>query len=568
MFRRPISASRFRKPRPVGPESWANPSELADQAAQQGAESPAGDTQQSSAGRTESNPLGNLEATLDAIEQTLTESLDLVLRRIEVDGRPAALAYLNGMVDKQLLSDGVLRPLRSVTLPDKGDVLAWIDETVLFVPSTERVSKLDEVLAGVLEGKTALLIDGSPECVLVCAQGWVQRTILDPQSEVAVRGPRESFSENVVNNIALIRRRIRDSGLATEELYIGQRTRTKVAIAYIGDIADGGIVDEVRTRLNRIDTDSILDSGYIEQFIEDAPFSPFATVGYSERPDVIAGRLLEGRVAILIDGSPQVLTVPYLFVEGMQTAEDYYSRTLLMSMTRLFRYVALVISITAPAVFIAAVNFHPEMIPTALLLTLSSAREGLPLPLIPEMLLLGGVFQVVREAGIRLPKPVGQAVSIAGVIVVGDAAVSAGLVGPASVITVALTAIASFNLEPLTEPAFFVRLLLILLSSIFGGFGLVVGLVAALIHVSSLRSFGVPYLAPLSPPQVRGVLQDTFLRAPIWMMRRRPAALSPAGSIRQGAGQRPEPPVSPQGSPPTPVSETPPAESQPKKGRQ
>jgi spore germination protein KA len=356
-------------------------------------------------------------------------------------------------------------------------------------------------------------------------RGWAERNIDEPDTEAVVRGSREGFTETLRTNTALIRRRIKNPNLVFESFKIGKQTHTDICIAYIDDIANKKVIEEVKNRLNRIDTDCILESGYIEQFIEDNPFSPFSTIGNSERPDTVAAKLLEGRVAIFCDGTPFVLTVPYLFIETIQISEDYYSRPYLSSLMRWIRLLAFFITLTTPALYVALETFHQEMIPTVLLITAAAAREGIPFPSFIETMLIGIIFELLRESGIRMPRPIGQAVSIVGALVIGEAAVQAGIIGAPMVIIAAVTGIASFIVPAALDALVFFRLFLVLLSAAFGLYGIVVGLIIMLAHVCSLRSFGTPYLAPFAPTIWKD-LKDTLIRVPLWLMKSRPKSIA------------------------------------------
>ncbi len=319
---------------------------------------------------------------------------------------------------------------------------------------------------------------------------------------------------------------------------IGRRTQTDIAIAYIKGIAPEHVLTELKKRLQSIDTDSILDSGYIEHFIIDAPYSIFSTIGYTEKPDVAAAKLLEGRIAVLVDGSPFVITVPYLFVESFQAAEDYYIGFIIASMLRLIRYFAYFTTVFAPSIYLAVLTYHPEMIPTSLLFTLAASEEGLPLPLGIEMFLMLVVFEILREAGIRLPRAVGSAISIVGALVLGQAAVAAGIVSDFTVIVIGITAVSSFVVTPQADSSALLRFMCYIISTLLGGFGIVMCVLATVIHMSTLRSFGVPYLSPLSP-FVQEDMKDVFVRFPLWKMTFRPKSLEPEDKKRQGGGQKP-----------------------------
>jgi spore germination protein KA len=306
-------------------------------------------------------------------------------------------------------------------------------------------------------------------------------------------------------------------------------------------LANPKLIEEIRRRLKRINTDAILESGYIEQFIEDAPFSIFSTVANSEKPDKVAAKLLEGRAAIMVDGTPMVLTVPMVFIESFQSAEDYYSRPFYASLIRLLRITAYLINILSLALYVALSTFHQELIPTALLLTMLSAREGVPFPAAIEAGIMIIAFEILREAGVRLPRPVGQAVSIVGALVLGESAVSAGLVGAPMVIVVAITAMSSFVVPAQTDSGAIIRIVLLILGSVMGGYGIAMGLFAIFIHLASLRSFGTPYFSPLAPFSSSD-MKDAFVRAPIWAMFKRPRDIAWHDPERQKFRLKPNPP--------------------------
>jgi spore germination protein KA len=319
----------------------------------------------------------------------------------------------------------------------------------------------------------------------------------------------------------MLRRKIKSPDLMFDSLKIGVRTKTDVCIAYINGLADPKLIEEIKRRLDRIKTDAILESGYIEQFIEDEPYSIFPMIANSEKPDKVAAKLLEGRAAILVDGTPFVLTAPALFIESFQAAEDYYSRPYFASLIRLLRYVSYFISILAPGLYVAISTFHQELIPTDLLLTMAAAHEGVPFPSVLEAAIMIIMFEILREAGVRLPRPIGSAVSIVGALVIGEAAVSAGLIGAPMVIVVAITAVSSFVVPAQTDSGAILRYGFLILAGFMGGFGIAIGLLAVLFYMASLKSFGVPYLSSLAPFNASD-MKDVFIRAPIWEMNKRP----------------------------------------------
>ncbi|MCI2107073.1 MAG: spore germination protein [Intestinimonas sp.] len=492
----------------------------------------------------------DIQVNLSALKGIIANSNDVVCRRFSYGEEPvrqAAVLYIDGLADKELVNENIMKPLMGNirSLCEDGEVkkggIEYVESVLLFASSVKRTASVGEALDGFLSGDTVLLIDGSAEALVVSLRGWKSRGIEEPQTESVVRGPREGFTETLRFNTAMLRRKIKDPDLVFESMKIGARTKTDVCIAYIKDIASPDLIKELRQRLKRIKTDAILESGYIEQFIEDAPFSIFSTVANSEKPDKVAAKLLEGRAAIFVDGTPFVLTVPMIFFESFQSAEDYYSRPFFASMVRLVRFLAFFISILAPALYVALTTFHQEMIPTPLLLTMAAAHEGVPFPAVLEAGLMIVAFEILREAGVRLARPIGQAVSIVGALVIGEAAVSAGLIGAPMVIVVAVTAVSSFVVPSQTDSGAIMRFILLILAGVMGGFGIAMGMLAVLVHMASLRSFGTPYLSSLAPFN-KDDMKDIFIRGPLWAMTRRPKDIWTEDEVRQGPDLKPEPP--------------------------
>lgn len=379
------------------------------------------------------------------------------------------------------------------------------------------------------------MLENCAQCLAIGAEGWKDRTVSEPTSQGVVRGPMEAFTENIRTNTALIRRKIKSPQLWLVGRSIGSVTQTNVAVMYLNEIAEKSLVDEVFRRLDKIDIDGILESGYIEEFIQESSYSPFPTVYNTERPDTIAAGLLEGKVAILVDGTPFVLLVPALFIQFFQSAEDYYQRADVSTLLRLLRYVSFLITMLAPSAYIAITTFHQEMLPTGLLINLAAQREGVPFPAFVEALLMEITFEILREAGVRMPKTVGQAVSIVGTLVIGQAAVEAGIVSPVMVIVVAITAISSFVIPAvnLSISVRMIRFVLMGLAASFGLLGILLGIILLVLHLNTLQSFGVPYMQSLAP-FVWEDQKDTLFRFPWRQMKKRPLATGSRNLVRQG----------------------------------
>lgn len=327
-----------------------------------------------------------------------------------------------------------------------------------------------------------------------------------------------------------------------EDMIIGDKTGTEICIVYIQHVADEKIVDEVKRRLQSIQIDAVLESGYVEELIEDAPFSIFSTISNTESPDKLAGKLLEGRVGIMFNGTPFALSVPMLFVEHFQVREDYYSRAYLVSFIRFFRFVAIHVSIFLPAFWVAIATFHTAILPTTLLVKVAASREGMPFPTAIEAILILLIFEGLKEAGVRLPRPIGPSVSIIGGIILGDAAVSAGIASPIMIIVVGVTGVTGFVIPPQADSITILRIPILIMASIFGIVGITWCYVFLIVHLVSLRSFGTPYFSPFAPLSWKG-LKDTFVRVPWWMMGTRPDAISWQTSRRESDSNKPKPPA-------------------------
>lgn len=493
----------------------------------------AGDLRNDGAPASDARMSESITQNLDCLKGMLGDSSDIIVREFNFGrGRKtkAALIMIEGLANKAQIDLAVLQPLMFDTGPlprqaGGGFDMDAIGKSLLATCKVKKVADPDDMVGDILSGNTILLVDGSAEALSIGARKFEHRSVDEPGTENVVRGPREGFTESLRANTSMLRRRVKNPGLRFDAVKVGRQTGTDVCIAYINGIVKPGLVEEIKNRLQRVQTDSVLDSGYVEAFIEDSPYSIFATVGSSERPDAVAGKLLEGRAAVFVDGSPFVLTVPMLFIEHFQTAEDYYIRSYYASSLRIIRVISFIITIMAPAVYVALTTFHQELIPTQLLFTMAAGHEGIPFPAMVEAILMMVLFDILREAGVRLPKAVGSAVSIVGALVLGEAAVSAGLIGPFMVIVVAITAISSFVVPTQADSTSVLRYCLMLLAGFLGGFGVVMGLLFTILHLASMESFGMPYLSPIVPMEREG-MRDAFVRMPLLSMVFRPRGIS------------------------------------------
>ena len=472
---------------------------------------------------------------------------DVIFRSIKIFGmKKALIIYVDGLTDTKLLDNMILKLLMHMRLPKEASILSnitkTIEEQVVAVGQIKTVTSIDATVKSILSGSTVILVDGVTEVLTVGVSGGERRSIGEPLTEVVIRGPREGFTEDINTNISLLRRRLRTPRLKMDSYIIGEVSQTKVTIAYIKGIARDEVIREVRDRLGTIKIDGVLESGYIEEFIEDEPYTPFPLVQNTERPDVVAANLLEGKVAIFTDNTPFVLLVPVVFFGLVQSNEDYYVRFTMGTFLRTIRLIFMFVALVAPAVYVAVTTFHQQMIPPKLLISILDSRESAPFPAFVEALLMEVTFEALREAGIRLPKPVGQAVGIVGALVIGQAVVQAGVISAPMVIVVSITGIASFTI-PRYDFAFAMRVLrfpLIFLAGSLGLYGVTLGVLGIHVHLVSLRSFGVPYFAPVAPLNLKR-LKDVLVRAPIWSMNLRPNLTTGYNELRIPTGQKPEP---------------------------
>lgn len=432
-------------------------------------------------------------------------------------GLRCALFFLDGMVTPSTINDNILFP---ITRSDCGALPAdMLAHRLLQVDDAKIDPGTDAAFSAMLYGDTMLLTDGDRRPVVLNTKGFTRRSPEEPDNEKVIRGPREGFIEAFMMNLTMIRRRLRNPHLKFSFQQVGTVTRTTICLCYIDGIADRRVLEEVKLRLSKIDLDSVLDSNYITEFIRDSRRSPFPTVGVTERPDIAAAKLLEGRIAIVVDGTPAVLTVPHILQESFQTNDDYYVSYLYTNANRLLRILGFLLTISIPAVYCALLLWHQELIPTRLLFSVSAARAGVPFPTLAEAVLLLIVFEILKESGTRSPGPIGQALSIVGGLVLGQAAVEARFVSAPMVIVIAFAGITGLVVPKLKTAALLLRFFLLGCAAVLGLYGCLFGLSLVLCWLCAMQSFGIPYLTNLLPSDRTGG-RDIALRFPWYAMKR------------------------------------------------
>ena len=475
----------------------------------------------------------NLNVNLDNLKNMLDDPSDLVIREFIIRGtnHQAAIVYIDGLVDSRLVHNDILKTMlvEHDYLPESSAALFNVlQEEIISATDIQVGDTLDDVSNAIMYGKTIFYLDGVDQVLLMDTADWESRSIDEPTTETVIRGPKEGFVENVQTNMMLIRRYIRDQNLRFKDFKIGRRSKSTLFLAYIDDIIHPDLVKEVTRRLETIDMDAALESGYIEQWIEDSFLSPFPQTLNSERPDKVANALLRGKFVIILDGTPFALIAPVEIGFLMDAPEDYYERWMIGSLLRFLRYMAAFLAIFLPGIYIALVSYHQGMIPTDLAFSIAGTRETVPFNAFIEAMAMGATMELLREAGARLPTAVGQTIGIVGGLVIGEAAVQAGIVSPIMVIVVALTAIASFSIPSYSVVIAFriIRFGLMIMGAFLGLFGLILGYIMINIHVVHLKSFGVPYTAPFSPTFWQD-WKDLILRMPIPLLTKRPQHLQP-----------------------------------------
>lgn len=469
-----------------------------------------------------------LEKNGEIIRGLFKDDASLIIREIEnkYDLFKCFVVFIDGIVDPKIIVDSIISPLiNSTFLLEDSEIIDVLSTKILSAPSAKNTSLFSEVINGILNGDTVLFLDNNTEAIILSTKKWETRTIEEPASEKVLRGPKEGFTESLITNISLIRRRISTSDLKFHQIKVGDRTNTSVCICYIEGIAIDHIKNQIIEEIKKINIDGVLDTNYIREFLDPHTFSLFDTIGMTEKADIVAGRLLEGRIAVLCEGSPTAMTAPALFAEFLMTADDYYLNYTYASIGRLLRFVGFFSTISIPALYLALVTYHQGLIPSPLLMSIYASRQGVPFPSVLELTILLISFEGLREAGARVPSSIGQATSIVGALVLGTAAVEARFVSAPIIIIVGVTATTALLTPNLIGAAIILRLFLLFLSATLGLYGYIYGILVILIHIFSLRSFGLEFTSQLSSFKPQN-FKDTYIRAPWWFMRYRPNFMS------------------------------------------
>ncbi len=458
-----------------------------------------------------------LDENIKLMEALFTDVDTMLNRQFENAERPEirfCIYYSDGVADAMLINEHVIKPLIQMEgLRPGPQLFDEIKDRVILINEVKESSDIAEIVSGITYGDTVLFLDGADRALLFNSKKFSLRSSTEPEGERVLSGPREGFTEGIMNNLSMLRRRMRSSELKIKFFNKGRLTRTTVCVVYIESVVNKNILKELYRRLEGIDIDGVLDPNYLEEFIGEQSAFGFNSLGATERPDVVVAKMLEGRIAVLVDGSPVALTAPYLFVENFQSNEDYYMPPVYASFSRIIRIICFILTISVPAIYISIVAYHHEILPSAFMISLAKSRARVPLPAALECFIMLIMFDILRETGIRMPNHIGQAMSIVGALVIGQAAVEAHLVAAPMVIVVAFTGITNLMSSRLTAATLVSRYFCLILASMIGLTGLMVGISSVLIHVLSMETLGIPSILPVKRLEYQEV-KDTFIRAP------------------------------------------------------
>ncbi|MBX7304909.1 spore germination protein [Clostridium chauvoei] len=437
---------------------------------------------------------------LDYVKEKLKNSFDVKYRSIQTVLGKATIVFIDDLCNSELISDNVVFPLRGFgeIKPSNGKIttLQQVIDNVLNINAAGIAKDKDDAITHVLSGDPIVIFDEFDEIIYVEAKGFPVRGVGTPETESVLKGPREGFNELIVNNVALIRRRIKNPNLKFEAIIVGEKSQTAVSVSYIDGVAPKELINEIKEKVKNLDIRFILDTNYIEDALKRQK-SFFDTVGYTEKPDEVAAKLLEGRVAVIVDGTPFVLTVPYFFLENFQMPDDYYVNRYYTNFNRILRWMAFFVAALLPGLYVALITYHFSMIPSLFMFRLAVSRAGVPFPTFVEVILMMLAFQFIKEAGLRLPQPIGGAMSIVSALILGDAVVGAGIASRITIIVVALSTLSYFLIPKLYGAVSFWAIILVVFSALFGIPGFLCGALLLLMQLSELETVGYPFLFPI-----------------------------------------------------------------------
>lgn len=475
----------------------------------------------------------DIKREIDSLKEQFSGTSDLVDKELStLDGKKIAIVFLDNIVDQLLLSTSVIAPLQGLVIQENQDIADVAMQKIISFSQVSEPKDRDELVNNILNGFCAIFFENSQKILIVQCVKWIVRTPIEPPTSAVVQGPREGFVEDIVTNISLLRKRLKSPNLKIDKMTIGTKTNSEVRLVYLTDVADPVVVERVKSKLSEIDIDGVVDSNYLTEFLQTGKHYIFKQVGSTEKPDIATAKILEGRVAILVDGSPIALTIPFVLLEDLQSSNDYYTTPGRATFLRYLRLLAGVVAILLPGVYVALLCHHIKVIPIKILITITNSIQGIPLPPLLEMLFIIFLFETLYEASLRMPRYMGLALSVVGALILGDTAVQAGLISTPAVLIVALTGVMSYTLPELTNEISFLRLIFTILGGFLGIFGILLGAVFLVGYLSNMDSYGAPYLSPFAP-KIPEDLKDGLIRENIPRMVTRPKSIKNKNRRRQ-----------------------------------
>ena len=453
-------------------------------------------------------------------------SKDIVSREIIAGGRKIDLVFLQDLTSYAVISEYIIKPLMLCGKFNeiKGNLIEYLTKDVILGRQVQIVEDINECIFLILKGKVLVTVEGEQSHIIVDATKFNTRAISEPPTSSVLQGPREGFNENIKNNLSMVRRRISSPNLVIQDTQVGRQTQTSVSVMYLSDIADDKNAKEIIDRIKAIDIDGVVDSYYLIDFLQKHKDSIFKQVGTTEKPDIVVSKLLEGRIAIFVDGSPIVLTLPFLVYENFQSSEDYYSQHYHATFIRWIRLIGIGLAILLPGIYVSLQIFHHGIIPLKFLVTIANSTDGLPFTPLFEVLFILLLFELLNEASLRMPKYLGMAMSIIGALILGDTAVKAGLISPPAVMIIALSSMTIFTVADLSNQLSLLRLGFVFLGGLIGIYGVILGVVFLVGYLNTLDSYGTPFLAPLTP-KINNDMQDFMNMKSISSMEKRPQSI-------------------------------------------
>lgn len=468
----------------------------------------------------------------DKILKLFNKDADIKTREFLISNSKIYLFYIDCLIDNELVSNGILSAIKDAKIEKSTDIIKTLNEKIICTSTVKIIEKEDEIREEIFNGSVVIATDKEQKYLSVSSAGYSKRSIAEPPTSSVVRGPREGFIEDLNTNISLLRRRLKTPSLAIKRLKVGKRTNSDIALMYLNGVVSNKTINKLEKTISNIDIDGIIDSYYLEEMLEESDEKFFKKLGNSEKPDVVASRILEGRVAIIVDGSPIVLTAPFILFEDLQSPGDYYDIPARSTFVRVIRLVGLLLAILLPGFYVALQSYHYRVLPINFLISLLSSIEGISFPPILEILFVLFLFEILGEASVRMPKQLGMALSIIGALVLGDTAVQAGIITPPSIVVVAISGITLYIIPNQSSEASLLRTLFTVIGGFAGFYGLILGIIILSTYLVSIQSYGAPYMAPFAP-SVATDQKDGFIKKSLSQMIYRPKSFHTLDSVRQ-----------------------------------